>query len=608
MRFGDPRWLWSLVLVPLLALGLILHARLTRRQWLRAADGEMLESLWRDVSRGKLHLKTVLWLFGLACGLLAMARPQYGATTVKQSRRGLDLVIAIDTSKSMLAKDLLPDRLARAKLELASLLDQLRGDRVGFVAFAGQAFVQCPLTSDYSAAKVFLRALDTQTIPRGGTAIAEALRTADSLLDEARARGGAKSQVVVVLTDGEDHEGDALAVAKQLREKGVSIFTVGVGSTVGEPIPSYNDKGDFTGYLKDGRGNTVLSRLNEQMLKDLAAAGGGSYTASSAGSTGVEQLIADLAGFEREERDAAYKVVYADRFQWVLLPGALALLGAALLSTRRRRSLLAAFAAVMLTGSSAHADAGFPWPTLQNSDVAEANDLLLEGKLDEAIGGYDKAKAVLSDRAELWLNHGLALLKKGDPQAAEGVLERALLSEDRKLRAKAQYLLGNAAFDAQDFKKAVEAYKKSLREDPSSRDTKFNLELALQRLRKQEEEQKKKDQQNQDQQKQDQKNQDDKKDDQKDDQKEEQTDNKQDQQKQDQQKQEPQQQDQQKQDPQKPEQQQGQQGAPEQPKDDRSESREQLLNALQAEEKPLRFDLFKAQQQKRKQKTVEKDW
>lgn len=615
MKFGDPRLLWLLCVVPALFAAMLLVERLRQRRWARVADARMLPMHEREVSRPKRTLRQVLWLLGVTLCVLALARPQYGASTVKQTRRGLDLVIAIDTSKSMLAKDLQPDRLTRSKLELSSLLDQLKGDRVAFVAFAGQAFIQCPLTSDYSAAKVFLRALDTKTIPRGGTAIAEALKAADSLLDEARTRGGAKSQVVVVITDGEDHEGEAITAAKALHEKGVTVFTIGVGSTAGEPLPVYNDRGDFVGYMKDSTGATVLSRLNETILKDIAQAGGGRYVPSSGGSTGVEQLVSDLAGFEREEKEAKFKVVYADRFQWVLVPGAVFLLAASLLSSKRRR---VAGVLVLLLSAIAQPAWAFPWPSLQNGDVKEGNNYLEENKPDEALTSYERAKEELGHRSELWLNQGLAHLKKGSPKDAEPLLERALLAEDKTIRARAHYLLGNAAFDGKDYARAIQSYKKSLKEVPGARDVQYNLELAQRLLKKQQDEEKKKEQQDkQDQDKQD-KNEDkkdDKKQDDKKDQKQDKDDKKNDKNKdkkseQDKKKQEQEQkaeQDKQEKDKQQqPQPTEAEKQAAQQ--NDKEKSRMQLLDALQAEEKPMRFDLFKAQQQKRKERKVEKDW
>lgn len=600
MKFGDPRLLWLLLVVPALLAAMIVYERVRRARWAKASDERMLMSHQRELSRPKRIVRSVLWLLGVTLCVVALARPQYGASTVKQTRRGLDLVVAIDTSKSMLAKDLTPDRLTRSKLELSSLLDQLRGDRVAFVAFAGQAFVQCPLTSDYAAAKTFLRALDTKTIPRGGTAIGEALKSAEALLDEARTRGGAKSQVVVVITDGEDHEGSAIEAAKTLHEKGVTVFTIGVGSTAGEPLPLYGDRGEFLGYIKDGSGQTVLSRLNEQILKDIAQAGGGRYVASSGGSTGVEALIGDLAGFEREEKEAQFKVVYADRFQWVLVPGAVLLLVAALLSSKRKQ-VIALFALLLLSAGNANAE--IPWPTLQNSDVAEGNAFLQDNKSDEALNAYERAKEALGSRPEIWLNQGLAHLKKGSPKDAAPLIERALLSEDKTLRAHAQFLLGNAAFDAKDYAGAVVTYKKSLREVPGVKAVQYNLELAQRMLKKQQEEQKKEDQKKNDQQKQDEKKDQDKKDEKQDEKKDDQQKQDQkDQQKQDEKK------DQDKKDQDKKDEQNQPQPSESEKQDDKDKSRMQLLDALQAEEKPMRFDLFKAQQQKKKDRKVEKDW
>lgn len=609
MRWARPELLWGLAVLPLLALWVWYSGRRLRARWLKFTDEKLLPRHMAHRSSVKVGMKHVTWLLGIALCLAAAARPQYGASTVKQMRRGLDLVVLIDTSKSMLAKDLVPDRLSRAKLELSALLDQLHGDRVGFIAFAGQAFVQCPLTSDYSAAKVFLRALDTKTIPRGGTAIGEALKTAGGLLSEARLHGGSRSQVVFVMTDGEDHEADPIAAARELNEQGVSVFTIGVGSTAGEPVPMVDEStGKFLGYMKDKNGSTVLSRLNEDMLKKIAEAGGGRYVPSADGTTGVEQLIPDLASFERQERESKYKVVYADRFQWFLLPGVILLMLGTFLTNRRKN---AAVAATLLGLLMLPADA-FAMPVLtgKNDSVEDGNAALSSGNADEAIKAYDQAKAGLGHRPELWLNHGLALLKKGDPQNARPSLERALLSNEKDIRSRAHYLLGNAAFDLKDYKASIDAYKKALREVPSNKDAKYNLELA-QRMQKQEDEKKK----NEDK-KDDQKNKDkqDKQDEQ--DKKDPQNQDKKDQQKSDQQKKQDQD-SKQGEDKQKGDQDQEQQQkrSPElsdselqkgEKEDKTDQERMQLLDSLKSQEKPLRFNIF--QQQKQKRPTVEKDW
>lgn len=605
MKWGQAQFLWLLAAVPVLIAIVVYTQARSRKAWAKVTDAVVWPQAFAERSRARTIVAQVFWIAGLALAFIAVARPQYGASTVKQTRRGLDLVVALDTSKSMLAKDLAPDRISRAKLELSSLLDQLQGDRVGLIAFAGDAFVQCPLTSDYGAAKVFLRALDTNTIPRGGTAIGSAINAADKLLSEARERGGAKSQILIIITDGEDHDEGALPAAKALAEKGVTIFTVGVGSAAGEPIPMNDDKGRFIGYMKDRQGSTVLTRLNEDILKQLADAGHGRYVASGGGTAGIEQLIPDLAGFEREEHEAKFKVVYTDRFQWALVPG-IVLLMIGLFLPRRRRRLPMTVVFFALFGAG-RAEAGVPLLTGKNSDVESANKQLAANKPDEAIKGYEAAQKELGQRAELYINQGLALEKKGDHKGAKPMLERALMSNDAATRSKAHYLIGNGAFDDKDYQGAIEEFKKALRELPRNQDAKYNLELS-QKMLKEQQEQQKKDQKNDkkdDKQKQEQKDKKDQKDQKQDDKKDQGDKDKKDEQKPDEKKQD--QKDPQKDQQPKPGEQQPQ---PQQAKPESSEKekqRDQLLDALKSEEKALRYNVFQTPKQ-RKSQAVEKDW
>ena len=600
MKWGQAQFLWLLTAVPLLLALVVYMQRRSRLAWQKVTDEVVWPQAFAERSRVRTIVAQVLWLAGLSLALIAVARPQYGASTVKQTRRGLDLVVALDTSKSMLAKDLAPDRLSRAKLELSALLDQLQGDRVGLIAFAGDAFVQCPLTSDYGAAKVFLRALDTNTIPRGGTAIGSAINAADKLLGEARERGGAKSQILIVITDGEDHDESALPAAKALAEKGITIFTVGVGSAAGEPIPLNDDKGRFIGYMKDRQGNTVLTRLNEEILKQLADAGHGRYVASGGGTAGIEQLIPDLAGFEREEHEAKFKVVYTDRFQWALVPGIVLLMIGLFLPRRRRRLPMTVFFLALL--GAGRAQAGVPLLSGKNSAVEAANKQLEANQPDDAIKGYEAAQKELGGRAELFIDQGLALQKKGDHKSAKPMPERALMSNDATVRSKAHYLMGNGAFDDKDYQGAIEEFKKALRELPRNQDAKYNLELS-QKLLKEQQEQQKKDQKNDkkdDKQKQDQKD----KKDQKQDDKKDPSDKKDEPKPQDQKDQKDQK------DPQKSEPKPGEQQQQPQPKaeaSDKERQRDQLLDALKSEEKALRYNVFQTPKQ-RKSQPVEKDW
>ena len=249
-------------------------------------------------------------------GAIAMSQPQCGTHSELAKRYGIDLVIALDASKSMLARDIKPSRIERAKLELGGLLDKLKGDRVGIVIFAGDAFVQCPLTSDYSAAKMFLRAVDVNQMPIPGTDLDRALETSRDLLMEADR--GAKSRAIVVLSDGEDFGDTTDAVLKKLKDDSIRVLTVGIGSAAGEPIPEVDKKGNMVGYLKDKQGNTVMSRLDEAGLQTIADKTDGIFIPSLPGSIGVGQVAEELDRMQKAELESRITVSYDERYAWFL--------------------------------------------------------------------------------------------------------------------------------------------------------------------------------------------------------------------------------------------------------------------------------------------------
>ena len=293
------------------------------------------EGLLRDAGAPQGAVRGSALGLGAALLCVAAAGPQCGEKTEVVKRSGIDLVIALDASTSMLARDVKPSRLERAKLEISSLLDRLKGDRVGLVVFAGEAFVQSPLTTDYSATKLFLRAVDPTAMPQQGTALADAIRESKRLLDGG-ARAGA-GKVVLLLSDGEDHEGDADKAAGELAETGARLFTVAVGETAGEPIPLTDGHGNVAGYKKDNKGQTVLTAANPTAMRELASRAGGDLLTSRNGDLGVGELLDDLDRMQRGELESRLNVQYGDRFYWFAGPAfALLLLGAALGEGRMR--------------------------------------------------------------------------------------------------------------------------------------------------------------------------------------------------------------------------------------------------------------------------------
>lgn len=296
------------------ALARIVPGRLSERMAPKAGSG-------REVASG------TTTLLGLALLSIAAAQPQCGTHTTEAKRYGMDVVIAIDGSNSMLARDVKPSRLERAKLELSELIDRLKGDRVGIVVFAGDAFVQCPLTSDYAAAKLFLRAVNPADLPQQGTALAAAMRVSRSLFEGGER--GESGRALVLLTDGEDHEGDVDDEAEKLNEGGVRVFSLGVGSRTGEPIPLLAGDGSVVGYKRDRAGKTVMTRLNEEVLQAIASKTSGKYVHSATGDLGVGEVVEELSRMNKAEYKARLTVQYDERYESFAWPGfVLLLLGA----------------------------------------------------------------------------------------------------------------------------------------------------------------------------------------------------------------------------------------------------------------------------------------
>ena len=271
--------LWLLLALPLLGRRPCAGRRRGERALEARSAPRMAARLTARARRARTDLRALLVLLALGCLILGAARPQRGAQYVSAKRTGGDVVIALDVSSSMLAEDLKPSRLQRARHEIASILDRLQGDRVGLVAFAGAAFVQCPLTLDYSAARMFLDFMGPDLIPEPGTDLGEALRVATRAFGEE----GEGYRALVLITDGEDHAGDVEAAAQDARKAGVRVFAVGIGGGGGEPIPERDAAGKVTGFKQDREGRVVMSRLHEETLRQIAETTGGIYVA--AGST-----------------------------------------------------------------------------------------------------------------------------------------------------------------------------------------------------------------------------------------------------------------------------------------------------------------------------------
>lgn len=320
MTFEHPGALWLLcLLLPLV--GAIWRSESERRRRLaRLGDLSVLSRSLPYSSSQKRVVGRALWALALLCLILSLAKPQWGEHTELMPRRGLDVVFALDVSTSMRARDVLPDRLERAKAEIGLVLDRLGENRVGLVAFAGSAFPLCPLTTDVEALRAFLKTAEPELIPQGGTALAEGMSTALQLFlgEQDSAEESAKAgRLLVIITDGEDHEGDVNQMGEQLKSAGVTTMILGVGSELGEPIPLLDDEGRVSGYKKDRQGQTIMSRMNPSMLRELAEVSGGKFidgvTRPDLGMSDVEATLSRLEKRQFETRIRKHRI---DRSAW----------------------------------------------------------------------------------------------------------------------------------------------------------------------------------------------------------------------------------------------------------------------------------------------------
>lgn len=320
MQFGNLSYLFLLWLIPCLVFFYI-YAFLKKDRFIKEFCGEELyPRLIPSVQKGRQKFKAFLLILSVFFMIIALVRPKWGFHWEDIKRVGVDIIVAVDVSKSMLAQDVKPNRLERAKREVYDLCQMLEGDRIGLIAFAGTSFVQCPLTLDYGAFRMFLDYLDPDLIPTPGTAIGGAIRKAT----QSFSRRERKSKALIIITDGEDHESHPFEAAKEAKKEGIKIFTIGIGKGSGTPIPAADGSG---GFLKDRKGNVVLSKLDEKTLQRIALETGGSYVPSVTGDMDLDKIYrSEIKGtMEKKELRSTRKKRWEERFQWFIFIGLLLL-------------------------------------------------------------------------------------------------------------------------------------------------------------------------------------------------------------------------------------------------------------------------------------------
>ena len=490
MSFGAPQWFWGLLLIPVLV-ALFMRAEARGAKRLREfVSARLLPHLAGTVNRPRRMLRFGLQLLGLALAIVSLAQPRWGYTFEDVKRKGLDLLIAVDTSRSMLSNDVQPNRLERVKLAAHDLINELQGDRVGLIAFAGRAFLQAPLTIDYDAAIESVNDLDTKTIPEGGTNISAAI----TLATQSFGKSAVGNRALVIFTDGEELSGDAGKNAKAAADAGVRIFTIGVGTASGSLIPISGEDGE-TSFVKDSAGQVVKSKLDEKRLGEVAQAAGGFYLHLENGPRTMQQLYTEgLAKMQAAEMDVRLSRRPIERYEWPLGAALVALALSILIGERKRRRervyahMPAKIATAVAALWFAVCQFGF--------GAAPGMDAYRDGKFSDAYGQFQQTlKIHPQSRAEdkLQFDSGAAAYKSEEYGKALESFSQALLSPDNGLQSKSHYNLGNTLYqrgEAQksddkklsDWTNALDHYQQTLKLEPQNKEAKDNYDYVKKKI------------------------------------------------------------------------------------------------------------------------------
>ena len=483
-------YIWLLLLIPALVAGYALFVRSKRKALSRFGDAQLMQPLMPLVSKRRGWLKIILLCLAIFFFTLGLMRPQIGATVREVKSKGVEVIIALDVSNSMLAEDFRPNRLERAKLAISRLVDRLKDDRIGLIVFAGDAYVQLPVTTDYVSAKIFLSSISPDIVPKQGTAIGQAI----ALAMRSYTLQSDKSRALIIITDGENHEDDAVAAAKAAVENGIVIHTIGIGSVEGQPIPTKN------GMLKDKDGNIVVTKLNEAVLQEIAAAGLGSYTHATNADLGLDKVVESIDSMEKQEMNAIVFEDFNEQFMYMFVFTLFFLIVEMFIVERKNRwsksfdIFKKTFLFILLWSLS------FPaWAQEDKKEVREGIKKYRDEQYNEAEIAFRRGleKDSLSYIAKF--NLGDALYKQNQFEQAETLFKN--LSPDEHQtdagRAKLMHNLGNTQLQQKKYKESIDAYKQSLRLNPTDDETRSNLAYA-QRMLKNEEQQQQQQNQNQD--------------------------------------------------------------------------------------------------------------
>jgi len=529
-RFENNIFFYAFAIIPFMLVVFIWYLYSSKKQLKKLGELHLVKTLVPDVSNSKKIIKFILLMLAFSSLILAVCNLQTGSKTQEVKREGADIIVCLDVSNSMLAQDLSPNRLERAKFAIEKMIDKLQGDRLGIIIFAGEAYVQLPITTDYGAAKLFLGSINTQMVPTQGTNIGAAIRKAL----EGFSKDLEKNKTIVIITDGENHEPEAIEAAEDAAKAGIIVNCIGVGSENGVPIPIVNN-GVISGYRKDKEGNTVVTKLNKEVLQEIAGKADGIFVQATNADIGLNAILDKLEQLEKKQIDTKMYTDYEDQFQWFF---GLALIFFTLeffISERVSNWFRKFFNSVLKQGKKVGPAVLFLALLPLSSSAQNEKQLLYNGnnhyhsgRVVTAIGDYREALKVNPGLKKANFNLGDALYREAmgvksskkqvsmqgmnadsvaniifDQAAAQFDVVSQTVS-DKDTVHKALHNLGNCRLKQENYQAAVDAYKKALKVDPKDEETRYNLAYALKKLKEQQKKNKNKDQNQQQQQKQDQ--------------------------------------------------------------------------------------------------------
>jgi Ca-activated chloride channel family protein len=498
-RFENEFFLYFLYLLPIYVIIFVWNIFSNKKKLSKLGNLDFINKLIPDKSNFKSNFKFIIQLLAFASIVIGLANPQLGTKPQKVKREGIEIIIALDISQSMLSEDIKPNRLERARQSIYSLTDKLVNDKIGLICFAGASYLHLPLTTDYSAAKLITSTVNTDLIQTQGTAIGSAIELATKSFSE----GDKISKALVIITDGENHEDDAISAAKDAANKGIKVHCIGMGSIKGGPVPLYRN-GNKIGFLEDDNGNTVITKLDANALGQIASTGEGNFIRGNTTDTDILDLIKNLSGMKKSEFETKIYLEYESYFQYFLAFGLILLFLEVLFNNKKSKfwtKINLSSTTVFLLVISLFYILNVNNLYAADNNTFEGNKLYKDKKFKDAEQKYKNSIKILNKDAEndnndksiinkkeiAKFNLGNAAYKQDSTNnSIDSYLDIVNSTKNKELKSKAYYNLGNSYLKDKKYQESINAYINSLKNNPEDKDTKYNLEYARQMLATQE--------------------------------------------------------------------------------------------------------------------------